>query len=66
MAATVYCAAVTSMDAEIITLKTKITAGVSYFIARLPDDAVKESLFRVLFCDLKERGLITVICTPRK
>ena len=47
MAATIYSAAVTGLDAEIITLETKITAGVSYFIVGLPDDAVKESLFRV-------------------
>lgn len=47
MAATIYSAAVTGLDAEIITLETKITAGVAYFIVGLPDDAVKESLFRV-------------------
>jgi magnesium chelatase family protein len=47
MAAITYCAAVTGMNAEIITLETSITAGVAYFIVGLPDDAVKESLFRV-------------------
>jgi magnesium chelatase family protein len=47
MAATIYSAAVNGLDAEIITIETKITAGVSYFIVGLPDDAVKESLFRV-------------------
>ncbi|MBS1527754.1 MAG: magnesium chelatase, partial [Bacteroidetes bacterium] len=35
------------MDAEIITLETKIMPGIGYFIVGLPDEAIKESLHRV-------------------
>jgi len=35
------------MDAEIITLETKILPGIGYFIVGLPDEAIKESLHRV-------------------
>src|ERR1700761_6146530 len=47
MAAIIHSASVNGLDAEVITIETKITPGVSYFIVGLPDDAVKESLFRV-------------------
>jgi magnesium chelatase family protein len=40
-------AALSGIDAVLITVETRICAGVSYFIVGLPGDAVKESLFRV-------------------
>src|SRR6201985_1443521 len=43
----VNSAALSGIEAVIITVETRICAGVSYFIIGLPDDAVKESLFRV-------------------
>ncbi|TSJ40923.1 YifB family Mg chelatase-like AAA ATPase [Mucilaginibacter corticis] len=47
MAATVYSAAVMGIDAELITVETRISPGVQYFIIGLPGESVKESLFRV-------------------
>lgn len=47
MAATIYSAAVTGPDAELVTIETRIAPGLGYLIVGLPDDAVKESLFRV-------------------
>lgn len=47
MAATVYSAAVTGLDAEPICIETRVAPGIGYLIVGLPDDAVKESLFRV-------------------
>lgn len=43
----VMSAALSGIDAVLITVETRICAGVSYFIVGLPGDAVKESLFRV-------------------
>ncbi|MDB5158297.1 MAG: Magnesium chelatase [Mucilaginibacter sp.] len=47
MTVSVNSAALSGIEAVIITVETRICAGVSYFIIGLPDDAVKESLFRV-------------------
>lgn len=47
MAATIYSAAVTGLDAELVTIETRIAPGLGYLIVGLPDDAVKESLFRI-------------------
>jgi len=47
MAATLYSAAVAGLDAELVTIETRIAPGLGYLIVGLPDDAVKESLFRV-------------------
>jgi magnesium chelatase family protein len=47
MTASVLSAALAGIDALLITVETRICAGVSYFIVGLPGEAVKESLFRV-------------------
>jgi magnesium chelatase family protein len=47
MTVAVMSAALSGIDAVLITVETRICAGVSYFIVGLPGDAVKESLFRV-------------------
>lgn len=43
----VLSAALAGIDAVLITVETRVCAGVSYFIVGLPGEAVKESLFRV-------------------
>src|ERR1700749_1045326 len=40
-------AALNGIDALIIQVETRITAGVQYFIVGLPDESVKESLVRI-------------------
>lgn len=62
-------AALSGIDAVLIIVETRICAGVSYFIIGLPDDAVKESLFRVdsaiTACDLQmPRQKILVSMAP--
>jgi len=47
MTISVMSAALSGIDAVLITVETRICAGVSYFIVGLPGEAVKESLFRV-------------------
>lgn len=47
MTVSVLSAALSGIDAVLITVETRICAGVSYFIVGLPGEAVKESLFRV-------------------
>ncbi|MBB5395139.1 YifB family Mg chelatase-like AAA ATPase [Mucilaginibacter sp. AK015] len=47
MTVSVLSAALAGIDAVLITVETRICAGVSYFIVGLPGEAVKESLFRV-------------------
>lgn len=47
MAATVFTAAINGINAELITIETRISPGVQYFIVGLPGESVKESLFRV-------------------
>lgn len=47
MTVSVASAALAGIDAVLITVETRICAGVSYFIVGLPGEAVKESLFRV-------------------
>jgi len=47
MTVSVLSAALTGIDAVLITVETRVCAGVSYFIVGLPGEAVKESLFRV-------------------
>jgi len=57
MTVSVFSAALSGIEAVLITVETRISAGVSYFIVGLPGDAVKESLFRVesaiIGCDLQ-------------
>jgi predicted ATPase with chaperone activity len=47
MAVCINSAALNGIDALIIHIETRITPGVQYFIVRLPDESVKESLIRV-------------------
>jgi magnesium chelatase family protein len=47
MTVSVLSAALAGIDAVLITVETRICAGLSYFIVGLPGEAVKESLFRV-------------------
>lgn len=47
MTVSVNSAALAGIDAMLISVETRICAGVSYFIVGLPGEAVKESLFRV-------------------
>ncbi len=47
MTVSVNSAALSGIDAILITVETRVCAGVSYFIVGLPGEAVKESLFRV-------------------
>ncbi|WP_158989201.1 YifB family Mg chelatase-like AAA ATPase [Mucilaginibacter sp. L196] len=47
MAVCINSAALNGIDALIIHIETRITAGVQYFIVGLPDESVKESLIRV-------------------
>ncbi|MDB5118691.1 MAG: Mg chelatase, subunit ChlI [Mucilaginibacter sp.] len=47
MTVSVNSAALAGIDAVLITVETRVCAGVSYFIVGLPGEAVKESLFRV-------------------
>lgn len=47
MAVCINSAALNGIDALIIHIETRITPGVQYFIVGLPDESVKESLFRV-------------------
>jgi len=47
MAVCINSAALDGIDALIIYIETKVTPGVQYFIVGLPDESVKESLFRV-------------------
>jgi magnesium chelatase family protein len=47
MTVEVMSAALSGIEGVLITVETRICAGVSYFIVGLPGDAVKESLFRV-------------------
>lgn len=42
-----YGSAVYGVDAATITVETNVGGGVKYFIVGLPDNAVKESLFRI-------------------
>ena len=42
-----YGSAVYGVDALTITIEVSVTAGVKYFVVGLPDNAVKESMFRV-------------------
>jgi magnesium chelatase family protein len=47
MTVSIASAALSGIEAVMITVETRVCAGVSYFIVGLPGDAVKESLFRV-------------------
>jgi magnesium chelatase family protein len=47
MTVNVASAALAGIEAVLITVETRICAGLSYFIVGLPGEAVKESLFRV-------------------
>lgn len=47
MTASLLSSSVLGIEAEIITVEARISAGLNYFIVGLPDSAVKESLFRV-------------------
>jgi magnesium chelatase family protein len=47
MTVNVASAALAGIEAVLITVETRIGAGLSYFIVGLPGEAVKESLFRV-------------------
>ncbi|MFD0749267.1 YifB family Mg chelatase-like AAA ATPase [Mucilaginibacter calamicampi] len=47
MTVSVNSAALSGIDAILITIETRVCTGVSYFIVGLPGEAVKESLFRV-------------------
>ncbi|HZY37401.1 MAG TPA: YifB family Mg chelatase-like AAA ATPase [Mucilaginibacter sp.] len=47
MAVCINSAALNGIDALIIHIETRITPGVQYFIVGLPDESVKESLFRI-------------------
>lgn len=47
MTVSVNSAALAGIDAVLISVETRVCAGVSYFIVGLPGEAVKESLFRV-------------------
>lgn len=47
MATTIFSAAVTGLEAERITIETRVAPGLGYLIVSLPDDAIKGSLFRV-------------------
>jgi len=47
MAVCINSAALNGIDALIIHIETKVTPGVQYFIVGLPDESVKESLFRI-------------------
>ncbi|MEO8885818.1 MAG: YifB family Mg chelatase-like AAA ATPase [Mucilaginibacter sp.] len=47
MTVSVNSAALAGIDAVLITVETRVCAGVSYFIVGLAGEAVKESLFRV-------------------
>ncbi len=69
MTVSISSAALSGIEAVLITVETRICAGVSYFIIGLPDDAVKESLFRVdsaiAACDLQmPRQKILVSMAP--
>ena len=52
----VYGSAVYGVDAITITLEIDLAAGSGYFIVGLPDNAVKESVDRIL-ATLKNNGL---------
>ena len=43
----VFCACCNGIDAEIITVETDITPGISFYLVGLPDSAVKESQQRI-------------------
>src|SRR5258708_20183014 len=47
MAATVFAAALNGVDADLITIETRISQGLGYCIVGLPGESVKESLYRV-------------------
>lgn len=47
MTVSVNSAALTGIDAAIITVETRVCAGLGYLIVGLPGDAVRESLYRV-------------------
>jgi len=47
MAATIFAAALNGVDADLITIETRISQGLGYFIVGLPGESVKESLYRV-------------------
>jgi magnesium chelatase family protein len=47
MAVCINSMALDGIDALAIYIETKITPGVQYFIVGLPDESVRESLFRV-------------------
>jgi len=47
MAVCINSAALNGIDALIIHIEARITPGVQYFVVGLPDESVKESLFRV-------------------
>lgn len=47
MAATVFSAALNGVEADLITIETRISPGLGYSIVGLPGESVKESLFRV-------------------
>jgi magnesium chelatase family protein len=47
MTGSVLSAALAGIEAVLITVETRICAGLGYFIVGLPGEAVKESLFRV-------------------
>src|SRR6185503_3770284 len=47
MTVSVASAALAGIDAALITVETRVCAGLGYLIVGLPGDAVKESLFRV-------------------
>ena len=42
-----YGSAVYGVDALTITIEVSVTSGTKYFVVGLPDNAVKESMFRV-------------------
>jgi len=47
MTASLLSSSVLGIEAETITIEARVSAGLSYFIVGLPDNAVKESMFRV-------------------
>jgi magnesium chelatase family protein len=47
MTASVCSSSVLGIEAEMITVEARISAGLNYFIVGLPDNAVRESMFRV-------------------
>jgi magnesium chelatase family protein len=47
MSVSLFSSAVSGIEAEIITVEVTVTPGTQYFIVGLPDNAVKESLYRV-------------------